>query len=88
MPHEWETCIEGLIDALDEQKLVDRDRVGLVGWSYTGWLVEYFITHSTYPIGAAVAADNVDYSHWQYVEFGNLAAMVEQFESESGSQFT
>jgi dienelactone hydrolase len=67
MPHEWETCIEGLIDALDEQKLVDRDRVGLVGWSYTGWLVEYFITHSTYPIGAAVAADNVAGNMWSSV---------------------
>lgn len=71
MARQWMNGIETLIDVLDKQGLVNRGQVGLVGWSYTGWLVEYFISHSHCSIGAAVVADNVDYGYWQYLSVAN-----------------
>ncbi len=64
---------EGAIDALDRDGLIDRQRVGLIGFSATGWIVGYFATHSSYPIAALTTADNIDFSYWQYVENASWA---------------
>jgi len=59
--------IEGLIDHLDSKAIIDRDRVGLIGFSRTCYQVKYFLTHSSYPIRAAAIADGVDFGYLQYV---------------------
>lgn len=49
--------IESAIDALASLRIIDRTRVGLIGWSRTGMNVHHFLTFSTYPIAAATVSD-------------------------------
>jgi dipeptidyl aminopeptidase/acylaminoacyl peptidase len=58
---------EGAIKHLVDLGLVDPKKVGIVGFSRTGWLVEYMLTHSSFPLAAAEVADNIDASYVQYV---------------------
>jgi hypothetical protein len=57
---------EGAIDDLDRRGLIDRDRVGITGFSRTYWYVTYTLTHSKHHFAAAALADGVDYSYFQY----------------------
>lgn len=56
---------EAAIAHLDERKLIDPAKVGLVGFSRNGFYVEYTLTHSSFPFAAAIAADNWDPSYVQ-----------------------
>lgn len=49
--------IEGAIDALDYQSLIDRKRVGLIGVSRSGFYVDHVITFSEYDFAAAIMTD-------------------------------
>lgn len=49
--------VRGAIDALVQEGLVDRDRVGLMGWSMTGEQVLNHVTFSDVPIRAATLLD-------------------------------
>lgn len=60
---------EGLIDFLDRRGIIDRNRVGLLGWSRTGYHVRYFLAFSKYPVAAAVIADGIDASYLQYLSW-------------------
>lgn len=51
---------EGAIDYLDQRGLIDRARVGIVGFSRTVFYVGYTLTHSKYPFVAATLADGFD----------------------------
>lgn len=51
--------MEGAIDALDARGLVDRNRIGLIGFSREGMHVEGAVTFSRYPIAAATIADSL-----------------------------
>jgi len=55
--------VEAAIDELDHRGLIDRNRVGISGFSRTVFQGEYVLTHSKYPIGAAVMADGVDFGY-------------------------
>ena len=69
-PGEPETVMEGCesaIDALVAKGLVDRQKVGVVGFSRVGWYVEYMLTQARFPIAAAIASDNFSASYGQYV---------------------
>lgn len=63
---------EGAIDELDRRGIIDRTRVGLIGFSRTCWYVKYFLTHSTYPLAAAALSDGVDAGYFQYIAFGQV----------------
>lgn len=55
-PLYWEASRAGLeaaIDHLSDLGLIDRERVGTIGWSDTGNSTSYLFTHSDYPIAAA-----------------------------------
>lgn len=69
-PFEME-AIEGAIDYLGALGLIDRSRVGLIGFSRTCYHVLYTLTHSRYPIAAAAVTDGVDFSYLQYMVFQN-----------------
>ena len=43
---------EGAIDYLDRLGIVDREKVGIQGWSITGRYVAYTLTHSNYKFAA------------------------------------
>jgi dipeptidyl aminopeptidase/acylaminoacyl peptidase len=58
---------ESAIDDLSQAGFVDANRVGLVGFSRTGWHVEYALSHSHVPYAAAIVSDNTDVNYLQYV---------------------
>lgn len=64
---------EGAIDYLDEKGLVDRRRVGIIGFSRTAYIVEYTLTHSKYGFAAATMADGVNGGYFSYVVSPNGA---------------
>ena len=63
---------DSAIDFLDRKGLIDRDRVGITGFSRTYWYVTYALTHSKHHFAAAAVADGVDYSYFQYMAFSNF----------------
>jgi dipeptidyl aminopeptidase/acylaminoacyl peptidase len=58
---------EGAIDYLDGLGIIDRTRVGIIGFSRTVYSVEYTLTHSSYHFAAATAADGFDGGYLQYL---------------------
>ncbi|MFC4312345.1 hypothetical protein ACFPN2_24900 [Steroidobacter flavus] len=66
------------IDLLASRGLVDRGRVGLTGFSRTGWHALYALTHSTFPYAAAIASDNINggYVEATFATQGITDAMV------------
>lgn len=56
---------EALIEELIAAGKVDRSRVGIMGYSATGWDVAYALTHSSFPYAAAITDDNKDGSYLQ-----------------------
>ncbi len=87
-----EEAIEGVIDHLDSLGLIDRTKVGLEGFSRTCYYTLYFLTHSSYPIKAAMVTDGVDFSYLSHlVLFGPLGSepgrVVEGDKINGGSPF-
>ena|ERR1700722_8512410 len=69
-PEEYQqktSAYEGAIDYLDHLGIVDRDRVGIVGFSRTGLGVEFALTHSQYHFAAATLADHSDGGYFIYL---------------------
>jgi dipeptidyl aminopeptidase/acylaminoacyl peptidase len=62
---------EGAIDELDRRGLIDRKRVGIVGFSRTVFAVGYTLTHSKYSFSAATLVDGIDGGYFQYFAFSN-----------------
>jgi dipeptidyl aminopeptidase/acylaminoacyl peptidase len=58
----WESGVK----ALDGLGLVDKKRVGIIGFSRTGWYTEFALAHSTIHFRAATVADNIQYSVGEY----------------------
>jgi len=81
------TSYEGLIDHLDRLHVIDRSRVGLVGFSSTCMDVAYALTHSKYPIAAASLTDGIDAGYFQYIAFSNVESggVATAFEELNGS---
>jgi hypothetical protein len=76
---------EGAIDYLDRRELIDRNRIGITGFSRTYWYVAYTLTHSKRRFAAAVLADGVDYGYFQYMAFSNtLPGLAGEFEQVYG----
>ncbi len=77
IPKAQAAAYEGVIDYLDRQKLIDRRRIGLVGFSYTGLGIQYALTHfgPRYHIEAAVHADANDYGYFYYLSTVNSSQL-------------
>jgi dipeptidyl aminopeptidase/acylaminoacyl peptidase len=60
-------AFEGAIDELDRRGLIDRDRVGIIGFSRTAFHVAYTLTHSTYRFRAATMADGFEGGYLNYL---------------------
>jgi hypothetical protein len=58
---------EGAVRHFISEGLVDAQKVGILGFSRTGWYVEYMLTHSAVPLAAAIAADNIEVGYFEYV---------------------
>jgi hypothetical protein len=66
------------VSLLDEQGLVDASKVGIIGYSRTGWQVEFDLVHARTRYAAATAADNVQFSLSDYFLYPWLAPAIEQ----------
>lgn len=76
---------DGAIDYLESRGLVDRNRVGITGFSRTYWYVTYTLTHSKHRFSAADITDGVDYSYFQYMAFSNaFPGLVGEYEEMFG----
>ena len=63
--------LERAVEYVDNLGILDRDRLGIVGFSQTGLYVYYLMTHSRIHFEAAVVADGSDGSYSQYIQFLN-----------------
>jgi hypothetical protein len=69
---EWRvSAYEGAIDALDSKGLIDRTRVGIMGFSRTCWYVKYALTHFHFPYAAASVSDGIDMGYFVYAAMAN-----------------
>ena len=65
---------EGAIDYLDSKGFIDRNRVGIIGFSRTAYHVAYTLTHSKYHFAAATLADGFNGGYLELLEFPGFAA--------------
>ena len=59
--------IEALIDQLDRDGIIDRQKVGLMGFSATGHIVQHMLVFSDYSFATATIADGFSTSFMAYV---------------------
>lgn len=67
------SAYEGAIDFLDNQSIIDRGKVGIIGFSRTCLYVKYTLTHSREHFAAAVASDGFDGGYFEYLAVFPLA---------------
>jgi hypothetical protein len=58
---------ERAIDNLDRQGLIDRSRVGIVGFSRTACFVAYMLTHSKFRFAAASLVDGISCGYFEEI---------------------
>jgi len=68
---------DSAIDTLRDDGLVDPNRVGIIGFSRSGWYTEFILTHSNHSYRAATATDNVQYSAGSYWLLHTDGAMLD-----------
>ena len=64
---------EKAIDYLDRKGMIDRNRIGLIGFSQTCFAVQYML-HALYKVPgrfAAAVADGIDGGYFQYIAFAS-----------------
>lgn len=69
---------EAVVEELVREGRVDRERVGIMGYSASGWDVSYALTHSDFPYAAALTDDNKDGSYSQALVSGWLVGAGEE----------
>jgi hypothetical protein len=69
-------AIESAIIYLDKKGIIDRDRVGLIGFSRTCYHVKYVLTHSNFYFGAASVTEGVDAGYFQYLIGANESPLA------------
>ena len=62
-------AIDGAIDFLSQEGIVDPAHVGIIGFSRTVYHVAYTLTHSTHHFSAATLADGFDGDYFQTIIF-------------------
>src|SRR5260370_16226519 len=67
----WESVVKNL----DHRGLIDADRVGIIGFSRSGWYTAFALTHSSIHYRAATIADNVQYGLPEYWLLHRAAVM-------------
>ena len=76
--------LEGAIDFLDQRGLIDRSRVGVIGFSRTCLHVKFALTNSKYHFAAASTTDGVDNGYFQYLLLSGIQGLEEAFEGSNG----
>ena len=78
------SAYEGGVDYLDEKGLIDRNRVGIIGFSRTCLYVKYALTHSRHRFAAASINDGIDGGYFQYIAFSTNVNIPMEFEEFNG----
>ena len=81
--YNWMGMVESAIDLLSSEGLIDKDRVGIVGFSRTSWLTDFTLSHSTYHFQAASSADSGIYTYTEYARSLDMGALL-AYEDEMG----
>jgi len=76
--------IESAVDYLDNSGVIQRENVGLVGFSATGFDVRNTLIHSKYHFAAATSAEGNDHGYWAYIADGNNGSWAAQSEAPYG----
>jgi dipeptidyl aminopeptidase/acylaminoacyl peptidase len=78
---------ESAIQHLSDDGLIDRERVGVVGFSWTCWYAVNAIIKAPHLFAAATIADGLDNSYMQYLLFSpGDSSLPEQFEAIRGGK--
>ena len=75
---------EGLIGELNARGLINKDRVGILAWSRTGFGVRYTLAFSKQKYAAAALVDSLDISYGAYLAFSGANATTRQFDEALG----
>jgi Prolyl oligopeptidase family len=78
------SAYEGAIDYLDARGLIDRSRVGIMGFSRTCWYVKYALTHSSFPFAAVAVSDGIDMGYFIYASMANRGYPDDEMEQIMG----
>jgi dipeptidyl aminopeptidase/acylaminoacyl peptidase len=65
----WDSAVE----ALSERGMIDPTKVGIIGYSRTGWYVEFALEHARTRYAAATVADSSEYSLSEYWMYPSMA---------------
>ncbi|AMN47867.1 hypothetical protein ACG33_12310 [Steroidobacter denitrificans] len=76
-PEIRQRAFEAAAQQLVQAGLVDRQRIGLLGFSRNGYYVEHTLTHSAFPFAAAISADNWDPSYMAHMLGGFDASAID-----------
>jgi hypothetical protein len=79
------SAYEGAIDYLDARGLIDRSRVGIMGFSRTCWYVKYALTHSSFPFAAVAVSDGIDMGYFTYALMANRGYPDDEIEQIMGA---
>jgi dipeptidyl aminopeptidase/acylaminoacyl peptidase len=58
--------IESAVTVFSSQGLIDKNQVGIIGFSRTSWLLDFMLTHSKVKFAAASSADSGAYNYGAY----------------------
>ena len=67
---------DSAIDYLDKRGLIDRDHIGIIGFSRTCFYVTYSLTHSTHKFAAATISDGINGGYFSYMALANSRPTV------------
>lgn len=60
---------DSAVDMLDKKGVIDRDRIGIIGFSRSGWYTEFALVHGRTKYRAATVTDSVEYNIGAYILF-------------------
>src|SRR5260370_16747123 len=62
----WMAMIESAVSVFSSKGLIDRNQIGIIGFSRTSWLLDFMLTHSKVKFAAASSADSGIYNYGSY----------------------
>lgn len=83
----WVAMIESGMALLSDRGLIDKDNVGIIGFSRTSWNVDFMITHADIPFKAASSADSGLYNYGSYWYDNNKDSMESSEQAMGGPPY-
>lgn len=84
-PQVYAGAYEAAVANLAKRGWIDPTKVGLSGFSRSGWYVEYALTHSHFPYAAALVSDNLNGGYLQASLIGAAGGLTGEFAQDNGA---